>query len=647
MISVQRCFLIVISAGLLMIGMGQVAPDLSSLGGGADTNPSATKGQSDASGAERKPLNPVSIEGYWSGPIDGDAELSAVALLVEVEPPYHINPDKPQITPGFEFLIPTKVEAGELPAGVTLGAVQYPGTHQMDVNFTGKTQQVAVFEKRVVIYVPMRGVESGDQLSLKVTYQACDPRSCLMPKTVNVDVVAELADGQVSRELFANFDASDTGSFSSDENEADGDEAEASVGDVAFDVFGLTFSLNPAGFGGLVALMLVAAIGGMLLNFTPCVLPVIPLKIMSLSNAAGSRGRCLLLGATMAAGVMLFWLALGAAVSLISGFAAANQLFQYPAFTLTVGIIIAVLAVGMCGLFSIQLPAQIYSFTPKQDTVLGSIGFGVMTAVLSTPCTAPLMGGAAAWAATQHPSVTMLVFCAIGVGMALPYLVLSAFPRLVERVPRAGEASVLVKQVMGLLMLAVAAFFIGIGISGWLTNAGEPPNTFYWWVVVGLVSAAGLWLAWRVFRISNSVPKRTLATIAAVVTLAASVYVGLAMTEKGLWGYYTPERLAAAIERGDVVVLDFTAEWCLNCKVLEKTVLADERVEEMLRREGVTAMKVDLTPADNHDAAAMLARVNRVTIPLLVVLNANGEEVFKSDAYTPQQVIDAVTAAGG
>ena len=131
------------------------------------------------------------------------------------------------------------------------------------------------------------------------------------------------------------------------------------------------------------------------------------------------------------------------------------------------------MAIGMGGLFSIRLPNTVYKVNPKQDSWFGSFLFGVMTAVLSTPCTAPFMGAAAAWAATQSPTLTLIVFGAIGFGMAIPYLILAAFPHLVEKMPKAGAASEVIKQVMGLLMLAAAAYFIGVGLEWYDATRGR------------------------------------------------------------------------------------------------------------------------------------------------------------------------------
>ena len=204
----------------------------------------------------------------------------------------------------------------------------------------------------------------------------------------------------------------------------------------------------------------------------------------------------------MSLGVVAFWLALGTMIAGISGFTATNQLFQYPTFTILVGVIIAVMAVGMCGLFYIRLPQTVYRINPGQDSLTGSFGFGIMTAVLSTPCTAPFMGAAAAWAATQYPATTLLTFASIGAGMAVPYMALSIFPALANRMPRTGPASELIKQVMGLLMLAAAAYFVSVGLSALVVTPPDPPGKDYWWVVMAFGAAAGFWLVCGTVRIT-------------------------------------------------------------------------------------------------------------------------------------------------
>jgi thiol:disulfide interchange protein len=337
---------------------------------------------------------------------------------------------------------------------------------------------------------------------------------------------------------------------------------------------------------------------------------------------------------------------LAIAISTISGFNTANKLFQYPAFTITVGLIICIMAVGMSGFFSLGLPSWVYRVNPSQESVGGAFLFGVMTAVLSTPCTAPFMGAAAAWAATQSPAITIATFVAIGSGMALPYLLLSAFPALVNRMPRSGPASDLIKQVMGVLLLAAGAYFVGTGVAGLFAKPPDPPSQAYWWAVGAFITVAGAWLAWRTVYLSRLMTNRLIFCGVGVLLLVAGMSVAIRFTRGSpiRWIYYTPERLAAAQTQKKIVVLDFTAAWCLNCHALEQGVLHDKRVVALLNTTNVAPIKIDVT-GNNPAGSRKLLEVGRLTIPYLVVYAPDGRKVFSSDAYTVDQVIAAVESA--
>ena len=571
-----------------------------------------------------------------------------VAIELAIDPGWHLWTNEGTTLEGadeFEGAIRTVISV-TAPAGLEAdpGFMAWPEPHLISADLGEGPQSYAVFEGKSVVYLPVTvatdATDGTVELAFTIDFQACDDQTCLAPATVKIalpiSIAADAASGGEASALFADFDPSVFGRIRSGEKAPE---------IVDFDAFGLKLSVDIRGAGFLL-LLLLAAIGGLLLNFTPCVLPVIPLKIMSLSQAAGNRGRCFLLGLAMSLGVIAFWLGLGIAVASISGFTATNQLFQSPVFTISIGVVIAVLAIGMMGLFSVRLPQALYMIEPRHDTVIGSFGFGIMTAVLSTPCTAPFMGSAVVWAVTGTITTVLLVFGAVGLGMAFPYLVLAAFPALVKNMPRTGPASDLIKQVMGLLLLAAAAYFAGAGLSGLMVEPPAPPSRLYWWAVGLVAAAAGLLMMLRTFRITPRIGPRIVFGGLCALILAASILVAVRMTDKGPidWIYYTPERLAEARSDGDVVVLDFTAEWCLNCKTLEATVLATKQVAAALNGDGVVAMKVDLT-GNNEAGNALLRESGRLTIPLLVVLAPDGTEIFKSDAYTPRQVLDAIAQA--
>jgi thiol:disulfide interchange protein DsbD len=594
----------------------------------------------------------------------GDAIL---AVILEHDPHWHTHTNDPQIPEALgdpEYYYATELFF-ELPDGspITIhdGYIQWPEAIVVEVGFGDEPVDYGVFADSTVVFVPLTiapdAIPGSTNIKLRTVFQACDDTSCLRPTplkdngevweeygiTIEIDIIDPASANSASQTtqysqspLFKQFDSSVFSKIHAG--------VEAPIDHVIeFDAFGIRFSLNTAGPLGLLFLLLVASGGGFLLNLTPCVLPVIPIKIMGLSAHAGNRRKTFILGVWMMLGVMALWIGLGVGIALIAGFTAINQLFQYPAFTIILGAFIGIMAIGMGGLFSIRLPNALYKVNPKQDSFFGSFLFGVMTAVLSTPCTAPFMGAAAAWAASQSPTLTLTVFGAIGFGMAIPYLILAAFPQLVEKMPRAGAASEVIKQVMGLLMLAAAAYFIGVGLSGMFQEEGAPPSRTYLWIVTACVSASGLWLAWRTLRIAKKSVIKVAFIIVGLLITASAVVVGNRLTEDGPidWEYYTPEILQEKLAEGDVVVIEFTAEWCLNCKLLESTVLHSARVVEAFEAEDVTPIKVDLT-GNNVSGNELLNEVGGLRIPLLIIMGPDGEEDFRGDFYTVDQVLKAI-----
>jgi thiol:disulfide interchange protein DsbD len=369
---------------------------------------------------------------------------TVIAIILNHEPGWHswTNPNNaPAGMAEFDGAIRTEIKVNA-EAGPAIqfhdGFILWPEVHAAKADVGVGVKEYATFSGRAIAYLPV-SIKSDAKpgratLNITVSFQTCDDKQCLAPAELELPVAMEIVGAatlaasspvKANPADFAKFDASVWAKIHS---------GVAAPKIVKFDFFDLIkFEIDAAGPLGLLLLCLIAALGGALLNFTPCVLPVIPIKIMSLAQGAGHRGRTLLLGFAMFLGVIAFWIALGLAIASLKKFTATNQLFQYPWFTITVGMVIAIMAIGMAGFFTVQLPQALYMVNPRQDTLHGSFLFGVMTAILSTPCTAPFMGAAAAWAATQTPVVVLTVFFAIGFGMGVPYFILSAFPKQTRR----------------------------------------------------------------------------------------------------------------------------------------------------------------------------------------------------------------------
>ena len=578
----------------------------------------------------------------------------AVAVVFRHEDGWHIHTNSPVIPKSWgDFpAIATTIVVTPSP-GITAGAPQWPKPSEirLDLGATGTPEPYLVFEGEAIAFVPLlidTGAQPGPRVvKIAATYQACDDSVCLLRQTDELEVEMNVLAAGSARgpenqpALFATLDR---GIFARVGQAA----APGDAKPVTFNVFGWTFDLGGTGLAFLIPMLLLAALGGFVLNFTPCVLPVIPIKIMGLSAVAGNRGRLLVLGASSSLGTISFWIGIGVAMATISSFRAINQLFQCPWFGIGVGAFIAIMGLGMMGLFTVRLPQAVYAVEADKGSVGGSFLFGVMTAVLSTPCTAPFMAAASAWAATQPAGRTLSVFTAIGVGMAVPYFVLAAFPALIERVPRTGPASELVKQTMGALMLAIAVFFAGTGLDPLLREAVDPPIRLHWWITAAIVCVAMGWLAYRTFRITTSAAKRGFFAVASAVLAALMILVAVRVTDRGpiSWVAYTPERFEEARAAHKVVVLDFTAEWCLNCKALEAGVLHRPSVVSLLNGPGVVPMRVDLT-GENRPGQDLLQKLNWVGIPLLSIWGPGLSEPLNYDTYTPDTVVKAVDRAKG
>jgi thiol:disulfide interchange protein DsbD len=583
----------------------------------------------------------VQLRTAWSVDRARPGETVSLAVVVDIKKGFHINADAGQIQPFEDFTpYPTKVRVLSATDGVAIASARFPQAEPFKVDYA--SGDLMSFEGRTIITLSVNLAEQialgSISLDIQVEYQACSDRYCLFPEKKQLNATLAVVESgkpvtQINTEVFANL-AVGTGA--------------SGTNGIHFRLFGWQFTINPASGPGYIMLLVVAAFGGMLLNLTPCVLPLIPIKIISLSHAAEDRRRCFLLGLMMSLGVLAFWAGLGILIALVSGFTATNQLFQYPLFTILVGAIIAIMALGMFGFFALRLPQFIYMINPQQDSLQGSFALGILAAVLSTPCTAPFMGAAAAWAATQIPLITLATFAAIGGGMALPYLLLSAFPHLVDRMPKAGPASELIKQVMGLFMLAAAAYFLGVGISALLSSPPSPPSKVFWWPVMALVAVGGAWLALRTLQLASRKTTKTVFVGLGIILIALPIWGAVRLADEGPidWIHYTPERFEDALKNKKVVVMDFTAEWCLNCKALEESVLHNRQVIDALAHEDVVPMKVDIT-GNNPAGKIKLKVVGSLTVPLLVVFSPDGKTVFKSDFYTVDQVLEAVRQALG
>ena len=573
----------------------------------------------------------------------------AVAVVFDHAKHWHIQTNDPKVPKEFEDLKPiaTTIEAsaGE---GVEVGPVQWPKPEVVEVGFFGAPVKMEVFGGRAVAFVPVRVAPTFKGVSLKIElmvgYQACDDRVCAPPEDVSLAVeVAVLPLEQAAAqagEVGADFAAFDRTVFAKMlAGTVDG----GAVGTASFDFLGYKFDLARNAY---VVILLIALVAGFLLNLTPCVLPVIPLKVLSLQQQAGNRGKLLLYGLVYCAGIVATFLVLGLLIfGVLTGGQKQDwgQIFTSAWFTIAMAVIVGAMGLGMMGLFTVTLPAAVYGLSPKHDSMTGNFLMGVLTAVLSTPCTGPFLGATIAWAATQPRWIGLAAFLVMGIGMALPYAVLIGFPRLIDRLPRGGPGGELLKQVLGILLIGVAAF-----LASNLTGEKWP-----WYGIGAIAVAGGIWAiggAWRMLRTRKG---KVIVTVLAVGWIALSVVTTRALTDEGPIGWTRfvnePEakirrRIAEDMAMGRTVVVDFTAKWCTNCHVIERTVLYSETGLKVLTGEKVTPLKVDLTSADQDEGWGLVREISGGGgIPLIAIYRPGAEKpVYFNSFFKPSDLEAAV-----
>jgi len=367
----------------------------------------------------------------------------------------------------------------------------------------------------------------------------------------------------------------------------------------------------------LVAELSLAALAGVLLNLTPCVLPAMPVKIRTiLRESGGEASHRAAAAAAFAAGSLVFFLALGGLTAWLHW--SWGSLFQSRGFLAFLVVLLAGFALVTYRDVSIPVPA--FAYTLRGHRYLEPALAGLLGAVLATPCAGPFLGGVLAYTLTRPEGVTLGIFAAVGVGLAQPYIVILLWPRLLGRLPGAGAWSLRVRQGLAFVLLAAAVFFAGS--------------------LVGSVAAQALWIAWAALFVfwAGAVTLRdsgwrSRAVVGAFVVLAGGGALGLATGgAPGTigWQPYTPARAARAAAAGRPQLIEFTADWCINCKVLERTTYDDPGVRRALRASHTVALRADLTRADPRLSQA-LNRFGGAALPFAVVVDGGGRVVQRFD----------------
>ena len=397
-------------------------------------------------------------------------------------------------------------------------------------------------------------------------------------------------------------------------------------------------------------ILALAFAGGLVLNAMPCVLPVLSIKLSSaLKSAQETPGRVRTGFLATAAGTLAFMLALAGVVIGLKGLGYAvgwGTQFQNPYFLVVVTVILTLFAASFFGLFDIDLPPGLATRLARAGGRghVGDFATGAFAALLATPCSAPLLGTAVAFALTGSAFEVVAVFAAMGLGLALPYLIVAARPGLVSVLPRPGRWMLAVKAVLGLLLAATAIWLL------WVL-AGVRSEALAWSVAALLVGMIGIIALMRVLPSARGWATATAAGLAvAMIALPALMQPEARAAGRDdviAWVPFARADIARHVSEGHAVFVDVTADWCLTCKANKTLVLERAPVVDALAAPSVVAMQADWTRPDPRIAAFLEAQ-GRFGIPFNIVYGpAAPEGIALSEVLTPRAVMDALGAALG
>jgi suppressor for copper-sensitivity B len=407
---------------------------------------------------------------------------------------------------------------------------------------------------------------------------------------------------------------------------------------------GALVAILPPSTGLPIPMLLLALLGGFILNFMPCVLPVLSMKLLALIGHAGRPApqvRASFLAS--AAGIVTSFLAL--ALMLIALKAAGLGIgwgiqFQEPLFLAGLSAIVTLFACNLMGWFEIPLPSWLADRVPGSDSSLaGNFLTGAFATILATPCSAPFLGTAVGFALTGGVLQILAIFLCLGIGLALPYLAVAAFPRIARLMPRPGMWMAHLRRFLGVLLAGTAIWLLTVlAVQSGMLAAG---------IDAALALGAGIVL---LISARRGRPAPALAGVAGILligmllppTLLAG---GQAVALEAGWVPFDRAAIDRDVAAGKTVLVDVTAEWCLTCKVNERLVLGDASVRTRLTAPGIVAMRADWTRPDPA-IAAYLASFGRYGIPFYAVYGprAPGGTALP-EVLSAGLVLDAIKAA--
>jgi thiol:disulfide interchange protein DsbD len=536
-----------------------------------------------------------------------------LTIKVSIGEGWHINSNKPH----DDFLIPSILSI-EQSDNFSLNKIIYPKAEDIKLEFSDNPLSVWTGDQVIKGVVEVsKNINPGRYyLIVNLSYQSCNNKTCLPPNSIKDTIKIDVAEGKISKSVI------------SQDKSNDADTASLSHQLTNFDKGDKIPSSNSSVQGvlehsGLLLSLIFVFIGGLALNLTPCVYPLIPITIGYFGGQSeGSTKKLFLMGSFFVIGMAVTYSVVGV-VTALSG-AVFGSLLQNPIVIIFISLIFVILSLSMFGVYEFQLPNALVAKAGGAKTgYYGAFFMGLTMGIVAAPCIGPLVLGLVTYvAAKADPYFGFLMFFVLALGLGAPYLFLAVFSGKIKKLPRAGVWMESVKHIFGFILIGMAVYFI----------LPLLPKTLYSTVIHTYLIITAFYLL--VFeRVADNILGFKIFRIAlSILIFAVAAYTLIPSNKNEInWVPYSENTAAQSTNGNRAMIIDFYADWCIPCKELDASTFSDPKVISMVKR--FRTFKADMTKSLSPEVEVLRTKYDIAGVPTVLIIDSNGKEANRITGF--------------
>lgn len=533
---------------------------------------------------------------------EGEIKL---AFKISIKNGWHINSENPK----EDYLIPTEIR---IDSDIMVQQSKFVYPKAKEIKFDFSDIPLSVFEGDIyigtIVKIP-RNTQQGDhKLYINFTFQGCNNATCMAPSSIKDTIYFSVVDKsqqiqEVDSEIFSNLEMNYSSNEIIERNE------DSLVGQLEK--------------SGLILTLLIVFLGGLALNLTPCVYPLIPITIGYFGGQSeGKTSKLFYMGLLYVLGMALTYSVVGV-ITALSG-AVFGTLLQNPLVILFIVMIFIILSLSMFGVYEFKLPdSWVMKAGGAKSGYYGAFFMGLTMGIVAAPCIGPFVIGLVTYVAAKgDPFYGFLLFFFLAIGLGLPYLFLALFSGKIKNLPRAGFWMDGIKHIFGFILLGMAIYFLEPLLPKSISNYVLPIFMLISGIILLFIDKeANKIFSFKLFKIIFSV----------LLVVASAYMLWPTETNEPDWQIYSNDKYQTALANKNKILIDFYADWCIPCKELDALTFSNPKVIEKLKE--FKNFKVDMTKTLSEETEIVRKKFNIQGMPTLLIYDTNGKEINRITGF--------------